>query len=80
MLDVIYYEWLSNLRDTKEVKDAFKRLNEYEDTLKNALSDEFFPYDDAVMKAIGESQKQGFMGGFEVAKQLLTCSIRNCNR
>lgn len=72
-LDVIYYEWIDDLHEnTKEVNEAFMKLNKYEDVLKNALSDEFFYYDNAVMDMISASQKQGFIAGFEFARQLFT--------
>lgn len=31
----------------------------------------FFKYDDAVMDVISAHQKQGFMAGFEIARQLM---------
>ena len=73
VLETLYYEWADNLEgDTKEVKEAFKKINEYENALRSALSDDFLPFDDAIMYVASTSQKQGFMAGFEIARQLLT--------
>ena len=72
ILENIYCVWNNELEgDSEEVIKAFRELSKFDKEIKTALSEDFFEYDDAVMNVISTSQKQGFMAGFEIARQLM---------
>lgn len=72
ILEKIYYEWLEDSEETKEVKEAYREIEKFNDLLKNSLKKEdFFKLDDAIVEHFSVGQKQGFMAGFEICKKLL---------
>lgn len=70
ILERIYYEWLEKLQDSNEVNDAMKKICNFDDKLRQNMGKDFYDLDNAIMGYSSASQKQGFMGGFEVARQL----------
>lgn len=72
VLERIYYEWCCELEDEQKVIDANENLSVFDEKIEKALGNDFFKYDDAVMEFVSQSQKQGFMAGFEIARQIMT--------
>lgn len=70
VLETLYHEWCSNLQDNREVEEAANELSKFDEELKDAMKDNCFDLDCAIFNFASVSQKQGFMGGFEVARQL----------
>lgn len=70
VLETLYHEWCSDLQDNKEVEEASNTLCKFDEELKGAMKDNCFDLDCAIMDFASASQKQGFMGGFEIARRL----------
>lgn len=70
ILERIYFEWCQEMKDSSAVDEAMKKLSSFNDQLRESVREDYYRLDEAIMDLASESQKQGFMAGFEVAKQL----------
>ena len=71
ILERIYIDYCEEYHNNVELNRLSENVMEYEELLRNALSDSFFDYENLMTKVVFEHQKQSFMAGFEMCKQLL---------
>ncbi len=72
-LEVLFNKFCEKIEDSKEVKDSLKEINKYLDKIENNISyEDVFSFDEAIGSYGLYNLKQGFMAGFEIARQLFT--------
>lgn len=74
ILETLYYEWNNNSGRSRESDPIVKEMDRIIDAAKKGgamTTNHFYKLDDLIGEYGAISEKEGFMAGFEMCKQLL---------